>query len=159
MGRHAVWAAAEGAALALCEKENGYTASQLWDPRFLVVAIVCVVCHTLLNVKVPMIDGVVVFGIPIIKFLLATIVIWIVVAVLINRGLAQVNRMISGEEPYDLVPESETAAVGTEEEPAPLETMPEIIADVTSVPDLVPEALVEAIDAASDAADEAPVSE
>ena len=105
IGCQAAWAAAEGAALALCETEKGYSPSQLWDPRFLLVAVLCVACHALWNMYIPVLDDILVFGYTMPKYLLLIVVIWIVIAVMINQGLAQMNRIIAGEESYSLIEE------------------------------------------------------
>lgn len=102
-GCHTAWAAAEGAALALCEGEKGYNSAQLWDPRFLVVAVLCAACHTLWSAYIPLVDDLLVFGYSLPKYLLLIVVIWIAIAVMINQALAQMNRVISGEEPYEPV--------------------------------------------------------
>ena len=90
-GGHIAWAAVEGAALALCEGKDGFSKSQLWDPRFLAVAITCIVLHGVWDMTVPFLTGNLVFA----KYALLIVAIWIVVGVMMHRGLQQINQLVT----------------------------------------------------------------
>ena len=92
IGGHVAWAAVEGAALALGEGDNGFSFAQLRSRQFLMLALIPVVLHGLWDTYVPVLDDVGLFGIPV-KCYLLTIAIWIVLAVMLHRGLAQVNTL------------------------------------------------------------------
>ena len=98
IGRFVMWGAAIGGALALCEGEDGFDAGQLADPRFLVVAALCLVLHTLWYTILPVFnDALIFFGEAYVKYAILSIVIWVVVTILINRGLSQVNELTREE--------------------------------------------------------------
>lgn len=92
IGGHVAWAAAEGAALALAERESGYDNSQIADPRFLIVFVLCVVLHGLWDTTVPVLDTtyLAVFEI---KYIVLIVAIWVIIAVMMNRGLDQINEL------------------------------------------------------------------
>lgn len=98
IGGHVAWAAAEGAALAICEKETGFALSQLADPRFLIVAVICIVLHGIWDTSPFLfLDD---FAIPYLgspKYILLIIIIWIVIAVMLDRGLSQINELANAE--------------------------------------------------------------
>ena len=94
IGGHVAWAAVEGAALASVEGEDGFSFSQLRNPRFITLALIPVVLHGLWDTYVPVIDDIGFFGIPI-KYYLLIIAIWVVLAVMLKRGLDQVNSLVA----------------------------------------------------------------
>lgn len=80
IGGHVAWAAAEGAALAICEKPGGFDLSQLKEPSFLIVTVICVVLHGIWDMYVPVLDDI---AIPI--FLSLKLVILIVAFLAVAR--------------------------------------------------------------------------
>ena len=92
IGGHVAWAACEGAALALSEGDEGFELRQLADRRFLVIALISVVLHGIWDMDMPVIDSITipVVGVPV-RYLLLIVAIWLVVAVMLHRGLAQIN--------------------------------------------------------------------
>ena len=95
--RYVMWGAAIGGALAMTEGENGFEGDQLTNPRFLVVAVTCLVLHTLWYARLPLLDDILIFGEMLVKYAILAVVIWIVVVVLINRGISQVNEVSKDE--------------------------------------------------------------
>ena len=97
LGGHTMWAAVEGAALALCEKGNRFSVSQLLDPRFLSFAAICIVLHGLWDTYIPVLDDIVVpftGSLGSVKLIFA---IWVVALVMLNRGLSQINEINHSE--------------------------------------------------------------
>ena len=94
IGGHVAWAAVEGAALALCEGEDGFKMSQLGDTRFLAMATLCIVLHGIWDTAVPVVDEIQLpmLGTP--KYVLLVVLIWIVVMVMLHRGLVQLNECV-----------------------------------------------------------------
>ena len=92
IGGHVAWAAAEGAALALCEGDDGFEFGQIGNPKFLIVFALCVVLHGIWDMTVPILD-VGIFQQVYAKYIILIIAIWIIIAVMLNRGLDQVNQM------------------------------------------------------------------
>lgn len=93
LGGHVVWAAVEGAALAICEGDGGFKLRMLGDIRFLAIAILCMLLHAIWDTTIPFLDQ---MAIPLFltpKFVLLIVLIWIVVMVMLHRGLAQLNSM------------------------------------------------------------------
>ncbi len=112
IGGHVAWAAAEGAAIAICQSklslrapraavdfvqsESSFSGDFIGDPRFLVVAITCIVLHGLWDMTIPFIDD---LYIPVIvgpKYVVLVFVIWFVLVVMMNRGLSQINDLTAG---------------------------------------------------------------
>ena len=94
VGGHVVWAAVEGAALALCEGDSGFRVRLLGDTRFLAMATLCIVLHGLWDATVPIVDEI---ALPIVgspKYVLLIVLIWIVVMVMLHRGLSQLNEYV-----------------------------------------------------------------
>ena len=94
IGGHVAWAAAEGAALALCEHEGGFKASQLFNPKFVIVAVLCIALHGIWDTSMGLID-VPIVSLVSVKSVLLIIAIWVVLAVMLKRGLDQVNDLAS----------------------------------------------------------------
>ena len=93
-GGHVAWAAVEGGALALAESgDEGFQWSDLLNKRFLGFAAICIVCHGIWDTTVPGLDDIDlgVFGDP--KYILLIIAIWVVIIVMLNRGLEQANEV------------------------------------------------------------------
>lgn len=90
IGGHVAWAAAEGAALAICEQGDGFRAVQLANPKFLVVAVLCVVLHGLWDTSMGILDASIISLVSV-KTILLIIAIWVILAVMLKRGLDQVN--------------------------------------------------------------------
>ena len=93
IGGHAVWAAIEGGAIALVEGPEGFKWNCLVKPAFLIYAVVCVVLHGVWDMTLPVIFEIGLFGVINIKCVILIVLAWIVVGVLLNRGLAQVNEI------------------------------------------------------------------
>lgn len=93
IGMHVAWAAVEGAAICLCEKDGMFEMSVLTDPRFLVFAGGMVVLHGVWDMYVPYLEDVMwgYLGTP--KHIILTIIVWVIICVLMNRGLEQVNEL------------------------------------------------------------------
>ena len=114
IGMHTAWAAVEGAALALCESDHGFDIAQLGNPKFLIFAIMMMVLHGLWDMEIPFLDEPIFFGLFGIKYILLIIVVWVIIAVMLNRGLAQINqlanaqpispRAFAGSAPYSAAP-------------------------------------------------------
>lgn len=89
IGGHVAWAAAEGGALALCDSGSGFQWGHLVDKRFLSVAGICIVLHgtwdSFIAELLPFYLG---------NYLLIA-VIWVVLVVLLHRGLMQINFLSS----------------------------------------------------------------
>lgn len=92
LGGHVVWAAIEGGALGLCEDESGFKWGELGQARFLAFAIMCIVFHGLWDAYIPVLDDISIFYLNL-KEILLIIFPWIVVNVLMQRGLAQINEL------------------------------------------------------------------
>lgn len=95
LGGHAAWAAVEGAALALCAKGDKFEWNQLSNPRFLAFAAICVVFHGLWDAYVPYLADIAVPFVGSLKGVLLIVAVWVVIAVMLNRGLAQINEVAS----------------------------------------------------------------
>ena len=97
LGGHTAWAAVEGAALALCEKGNGFSTSQLLDPRFLTFAGICIVMHGLWDMYIPVLDDIAIPFTGTLTSVILIIAVWVIIAVMLNRGLAQINGLTHNE--------------------------------------------------------------
>ena len=93
LGGHTMWAAVEGAALALCEKGGRFSASQLLDFRFLAFAGICVVLHGVWDMYVPILDDIAVPFVGTLEGVILIVAVWVIVVVMLNRGLAQINEI------------------------------------------------------------------
>lgn len=93
IGGHVAWAAAEGGALALAEGNDGFKFAQVVERRFITIALISIVLHGLWDANVLLLDLIVIpfTGGVTIKYLLLIAAIWIVIGVLLHRGLAQIN--------------------------------------------------------------------
>ena len=96
IGGHVAWAAVEGAALASVEGDEGFSFTQLYNRRFLALALIPVFLHGIWDTYVPILDDFGLFGISI-KYFLLVAVIWVVLVVLLKRGLDQVNALAARE--------------------------------------------------------------
>ena len=94
IGGHVAWAAIEGAALAACQEGEKFELSQLTNSTFLIFTAICIVLHGVWDTSnVPLLDSAtLIMGITP-KHLVLIVAIWIVVAVMLNRGLQQVNQL------------------------------------------------------------------
>lgn len=101
IGGHVAWAAVEGAAMALCEKNGKFEINVLTDPRFLFFTGAMILLHGVWDTTVPYLEYVNwgFLGTP--KHVLLIIIVWVFICVLLNRGLEQVNDLaaMSVEEP------------------------------------------------------------
>lgn len=100
IGGHVAWAAAEGGAFALCYQEDGFAWRHVADKRFLGVLVICIVLHGTWDSFIPGIIDASASAITgngyvgaVIGYGLLIIAIWIVLDVLLNRGLKQVNEV------------------------------------------------------------------
>lgn len=84
IGGHVAWAAAEGGALALCNGTGEFSWKNLVDKRFLSIFAICIVLHGLWDSLI----AVLFYPWPYLVFILA---IWIVLMVLLHRGVSQIN--------------------------------------------------------------------
>jgi len=98
IGGHVVWAAAEGAAMAICEAGDGFKWKQLIDIRFLIVSVICVVLHGIWDTyPIPFLSTIEIPLFGDLRYVLLIIAIWVVIVVMLNRGLAQINELSSGQ--------------------------------------------------------------
>lgn len=97
IGGHVAWAAVEGAVLASCEDESGFKLGQLANPVFVGFAVGMIALHGIWDTSISYLDTYLFMSITP-KFTLLTIAVWIVLAVMLNRGLAQVNELANAEE-------------------------------------------------------------
>lgn len=104
LGAHVAWAAAEGGAFVLCYGEVGFSWRHVADKRFLGILCTCIVLHGIWDSFIA--DSVFDFFLQvtgstfvatILGYALLTIAIWIVIDVLLNRGLKQVNEVAAGQ--------------------------------------------------------------
>lgn len=93
IGMHTVWAAVEGAALALCDDGRGFTWNQLANAKFLIFLGICIVLHGLWDMTIPVLDHPIIAGQVGIKYPILIVAIWVCVLVLLNRGLSQINQI------------------------------------------------------------------
>ena len=91
LGGHALWAAIEGGALALCDDGSGFDTKHLTDMRFAPFLVICIVVHGLWD------SSLAVFG-DITKMIVLTAIVWVVVFVLLQRGLKQINTVTAEAE-------------------------------------------------------------
>lgn len=107
IGGHVAWAATEGGALALCDEGSGFKLEHLFSQKFLPFLIATIVLHGIWD-TISSIDVHEVFGIPFyyIKIVAIILIIWVVLFVLLHRGIAQVNEL------------SEQAAAASDSAPA-----------------------------------------
>ncbi len=87
-GGHVAWAAIEGAALMISLHGADFTWDKLLDKQFLSLSLICVVLHAIWDM--PLFGGI--FTYPKLGTLIVSA--WIVLIVLINRGLKEINKKI-----------------------------------------------------------------
>ena len=88
-GGHVTWAAVSGAALVIAGKARGHICSSLFtDARFLRLFAIPVVLHALWDSPLANIGSNI-----FLMYIALTVVVWIVVLILINMGLAEVERV------------------------------------------------------------------
>lgn len=92
-GGHVAWAAVEGGALALVAYDRPAKWGDLASPRFLKFAVICIVLHGIWDATVPVLDSIDLGfpGGP--KYLILIAAVWVVIYVLLNRGLEQANEL------------------------------------------------------------------
>lgn len=88
IGGHVAWAAAEGGALALCSGTGEFSWKNLADKRFLSILAICIVLHGLWDSWIAGMIAGIFYPLPFLVFIL---VIWIVLIVLLHRGVSQIN--------------------------------------------------------------------
>ena len=93
IGGHVVWAAVSGAAISIASAGDGFDWTDLLKKDFLMLFIVPVVCHGIWD-WAPLGQYI---GLPYGDYILLIVFIWIVVLVLLRRGIAEINQM-AGEE-------------------------------------------------------------
>lgn len=93
-GGHVAWAAVEGGALALCDKGQGFELGHLASKTFFPFLLIPIVLHGLWD-TLPLVpfDLVSVPLLGTLKYALLIAAIWVVLLVLLHRGLAQVNEL------------------------------------------------------------------
>lgn len=92
-GGHVAWAAVEGGALALCDKGRGFELEHLASKTFIPFLLIPIVLHGLWDTNVPLLDQIAVPLFVTLKYVLLIAAIWVVLLVLLHRGLAQVNEL------------------------------------------------------------------
>lgn len=98
-GGHVAWAAVEGGALALCDEGHGFEPGQLASTQFLRFLAVSVVFHGVWDATpVPVLDWVALPFFVSAKYVLLIFAVWIVIYVLLRRGLAQIGALSRGME-------------------------------------------------------------
>ena len=108
VGGHVAWAAAIGAALVLGDQDNEVSAAQVSNPfafsvvlmtkpAFLIIFALCVGFHGVWDAAIPVLDEGILLSMRA-KYILLIIAIWIVVAVMLKRGLDQVNQLANKAE-------------------------------------------------------------
>ena len=107
IGGHTAWAAVEGAAMGLCEKDGVFDWRILVDKRFLIFAASMILLHGIWDMYVLFLDN---FGI--IKYLILIAAVWVFVIVLLNRGLEQVNELADRPKGVDAEASSNVAQGG-----------------------------------------------
>lgn len=87
-GGHVAWAAVEGAALSITARKSGgvLRTDNFKDPTFLYFFGICVLLHGIWDTYIPEI-------IPIIGHLILCLLIWIVILVILNRGLKEIKSL------------------------------------------------------------------
>lgn len=89
---HVTWAAVTGGALGLASNGQRLELSQLSSARFWGFLLVSIVLHGLWDAYVPVLDDYALFGFTLGQILYA-LIIWVVVFVLLHRGVAQMNQL------------------------------------------------------------------
>lgn len=95
LGGHVAWASVEGGALALAARGGSFEMSHLTSGVFVPFLAISVVLHGIWDALVPVLDDVVVLasvGITL-KLVLEVVAIWVVIFVLLHRGVAQMNQL------------------------------------------------------------------
>ena len=92
IGGHVAWAAVEGGALALCDEGAGFKIQHASSKKFLPFLGTCIVLHGIWDTAVPVLDEVAIAGFSV-KYILLIVVIWVVLYVLLHRGIAQINEL------------------------------------------------------------------
>lgn len=93
-GGHVAWAAVEGGALALCNEGDGFEPGQLVSIRFLPFLAIAVVLHGVWEAApVPVLDWVALPFFVSAKYVLLIVGVWVVIYVLLHRGLEQVDEL------------------------------------------------------------------
>ena len=92
-GGHVAWAAVEGGALALCDKGEGFKTAHLSSYTFLSFLVICIVLHGIWDMYVPVLDDTSVPFFSTLKHVLLVAAIWVVLLVLLHRGLVQINEL------------------------------------------------------------------
>ena len=88
IGGHVVWAALEGAGLALAGKGKPFSWGDLVKKEFLILFLVAVILHGWWD-WMPLVQR---FRVPYLDAIGATVVVWVFVLYLLRRGLAEVNK-------------------------------------------------------------------
>ena len=88
-GGHVAWAAVEGAAIMLSLDGKPFEWSVLAEKRFLLLTVFCVVMHAIWDMP---------FSLPFyLKHITLIVVIWMIVLIMINRGLEEINGITAAE--------------------------------------------------------------
>ena len=93
MGMHVSWAAIEGGALALCDDGGGFKPEHLWSGTFLQFLAISVVLHGIWDMYVPFLDDIAIPLVSTPKYALLIVAVWVVLFVLLHRGVAQINEL------------------------------------------------------------------
>ncbi|WP_455137240.1 PrsW family intramembrane metalloprotease [Thermophilibacter sp.] len=94
IGGHVVWAAAEGGALALADRGTGFSLSHLASRPFLVFLGISILLHALWDTyPLPLLDDVEIWDGVTLKYVLLIVIAWMAIAVLLHRGINEVNQL------------------------------------------------------------------
>lgn len=94
IGGHVVWAAAEGGALALADHGTGFSLNHLASRPFLVFLAISILLHALWDtLPVPLLDDIEIWNGITLKYVLLIVAIWMAIAVLLHRGIEEVNQL------------------------------------------------------------------
>ncbi len=85
-GGHVAWAAIEGAAIMLALDKKPFEWNVLLDKRFLLLTSFCVIMHAVWDMPIKILPYY-------IKYIGLVVVAWMIVLVMINRGLEEINEM------------------------------------------------------------------
>ena len=92
LGCHVAWGAIEGGALTLASDGRDFSFEQVTSPNCLIFLAVSVVLHFFWNFQIPLFSDIPFLG-DSSQQAIITAFAWIVISVLLSRGLDQVNQM------------------------------------------------------------------
>lgn len=93
VGGHVAWGAVEGGALAICDEGEGFKLEHLWSPKFLPFWVVCIALHCIWDADIAALDGTEIFSGLSIKYFVIIFAVWLVILILLQRGIKQVNKL------------------------------------------------------------------